>query len=230
MATDHLAHLDADTARLLDVLRTASVTSAVEQCPGWDLDALTRHLGTVHRWATAIVRTGDKQPQQTPDVDDRGFVPWLADGVADLQQVLVATDPQAPCWTLAGPGTAGFWRRRMALETAVHRWDAEHALGDPGPVDPGLAADGVAEVVEVMLPRQVHLDRIAPLTSAMRLVATDREAKWVVGSGNAVATVTGSSEALLLLLWRRTTRRDPRLTCEGDLAALDVLLATALTP
>lgn len=230
MATDHLIHLAADADRLVALLRRNPPTTAVEHCPGWDLGALTRHLGAVHRWATSIVRSGDKAPQQAEEVDDDRLAEWLAGGVADLHTALTAADPDSPCWTLAGPGTAGFWRRRMALETAMHRWDAEHAAGSPGPIDADLATDGVSEVVESMLPRQIHLGRIPAPTTAMRLRATDHDADWLVGTGPALASITGPSASLLLLLWRRTTREDSSLACDGDLAALDVLLATALTP
>lgn len=230
MATPHLAHLDADTARLVEVLRTAEATTPVEHCPGWDLGALTRHLGTVHRWVTAIAQTGEKAAQQPDDVADAALASWLQAGVVDLADALSASPPDSPCWTLTGQGTSGFWRRRMALETALHRWDAENAVGTPDPIDAALSADGVDEVVVSMLPRQVDLGRIAPPTTAMLLVPTDHDAPSLVGAGPPLATVTGPSEALLLLLWRRTTRHDVRLTCEGDLAALDALLATALTP
>lgn len=48
-------------------------------------------------------------------------------------------------------GPLAFWIRRMAHETAVHRVDAAQAVGERWRVDPELAADGVAEALELWL-------------------------------------------------------------------------------
>jgi hypothetical protein len=44
------------------------------------------------------------------------------------------------------------------------------------------------------------------------------------------ASVTGSAEALLLLLWKRTTLGDARLTVTGSHTAAATVLAQPLTP
>ena len=43
------------------------------------------------------------------------------------------TPAETPTWNWArnAPDTAAFWPRRMAQETAVHRWDAQSAAGHP---------------------------------------------------------------------------------------------------
>ena len=62
-------------------------------------------------------------------------------------------DPEAPAWNLAPqPKKAGFWPRRMAHETAVHRWDAQLAIAAGEPIEAKLAADGVSEVLDTWLP------------------------------------------------------------------------------
>src|SRR4029453_10276847 len=64
----------------------------------------------------------------------------------ELLEALGSTDPATLLWTFHPPDqTAGFWRRRMAQETVVHRVDAESAHGRPRPVPAALAADGVDE-------------------------------------------------------------------------------------
>ena len=85
----------------------------------------------------------------------------------------------------------------------MHRWDAETALGRASVLDPALAADGVAEVIDTMAPRQVTLGRSAPLGQALRLASTDTGESWVLGPGPPAATVSASAPDLLLLLWRR---------------------------
>jgi uncharacterized protein (TIGR03083 family) len=48
------------------------------------------------------------------------------------------------------PATVGFWQRRQAHETAMHRIDAEAAAGDVHPIDAELAADGIDEWLELV--------------------------------------------------------------------------------
>ncbi len=146
---------------------------------------------------------------------------------ACLLEVLRDTDPGRPCWTFAGERTAGFWRRRQALETVVHRVDAERVAADPTPLPEDLAEDGVAEVVDLLHARQVHLGRTAPPTAAASLVSTASGRTWLLGEGAPQATVTGPPEQLLLLLWKRPSSGLQR---EGELAALDALLTGRLTP
>jgi hypothetical protein len=47
--------------------------------------------------------------------------------------------------------TVGFWARRMALKTVVHRVDAEQARGAVAPVDAALGTDGIDEIFVIML-------------------------------------------------------------------------------
>jgi uncharacterized protein (TIGR03083 family) len=211
---DHLAHLRADADAVLAALSVGDPSAPVAACPGWTLRDLVVHLGGVHRWARQIVSTGELQRQQEEhEVVD--LAAWFAEGAAALLDVLAAADPAEPCWSFTTDRTKGFWRRRQALETVVHRWDAEHAVGEPGPIDPVLAADGVAEVVDLMAPRQVKLGRIGPLPVAVELRALEG-GRWVLGEAPVSATVTASAEVLLLLLWHRVDPGDPRVRVDGD--------------
>lgn len=224
---DHLSHLAADAARTAHVLRTADPGVAVPGCPDWTLRDLGTHLGQVHRWAAEVVRTGGRAAQPQVQVADAELGDWLAEGAAELLQVLRGTEPDRPCWAFAGEQQASFWRRRQALETVVHRLDAERAAGDPTPVPADLAEDGVAEVVDLLHARQVQLGRTAAPTKAATLVSTSSGRTWVLGKGAPTATVTGPPEQLLLLLWKRDSTGLQRA---GDLTALGDLLAARLTP
>jgi uncharacterized protein (TIGR03083 family) len=62
------------------------------------------------------------------------------------------------------------------------------------------------------------------------LDAGNTGAGWTGSDVQPGATLTGSPEALLLLLWGRTGLDDNRLTVSGDRAAAQAVLATALTP
>jgi uncharacterized protein (TIGR03083 family) len=222
---DHLAHLRADVDAVLAVLARATSTEPVAACPGWTVRHLVEHLGSVHRWATQIVRTGEAQREEEHEVED--VAAWFAEGATVLIETLAAASPGATCWSFTTDQTAAFWVRRQALETVVHRWDAERALGEPGRIDPTLAADGVAEVVELMAPRQVRLGRIPPLESSVELCATDTSSSWLLGEGPATGSVEATAEELLLLLWHRIDAGDPRVRTTGDAAAV---LRLALAP
>ncbi len=223
--TDYLAHLRADVAAVLEVVGRASLTEPVAACPGWALRDLVEHLGAVHRWATQVVQTGQKRDETEHDVGN--LASWFAEGADTLISALTAVDPAAPCWSFTADKTYGFWVRRQALETVVHRWDAERAVGEPGPIDAALAVDGVREVVELMTPRQIRLGRIDPLPFALALRATDTGDSWVLGEGDPVAGVEATAELLLLLLWHRVDPRDPRLRVEGS---AHEVLSLALAP
>jgi uncharacterized protein (TIGR03083 family) len=222
---DYLPLLRADVDAVLDVVARASLDEPVVACPGWTVRGLVEHLGNVHRWATAIVSSG--QAQEEPLESPSNLAAWFADGASGLLTTLCSVDPAEPCWSFTSDKTKGFWVRRQALETLLHRWDAQRAVGEPGLLDPALAGDGVAEVVELMTPRQVRLGRIAPLPFAVELAATDTDGRWVLGDGEVGASVEASAEVLLLLMWHRVDPGDPRVRTTGP--ATDVL-RLALTP
>ena len=51
-------HLRAEVAAFRACL-DGDLRAPVAACPGWDVAALTTHLGRVHRWATAALRSDD---------------------------------------------------------------------------------------------------------------------------------------------------------------------------
>lgn len=228
----HLDHLTAEVTAFRDVLTEADLNATVAACPGWLIRDLVLHLGQVHRWATAIVRTTQLQPESEPEVGirDPALARWFAEGAEQLIATLAAADPAAPCWSFTADRTAGFWVRRQALETAVHRWDAQGAEGEPDPLDPELAAEGLAEVVDLMLPRQQRLGRVGPLPHAVTLRAVDTGTSRTIGEGEPVAELHAPAELLLLLLWHRVDPGDPRLHVTGDRAAAAEVLRLPLAP
>jgi uncharacterized protein (TIGR03083 family) len=248
---EQLAHLERNAARLAGLLAANDPGTPVPSCPGWDLRRLGEHVGRVHGWASgALAGDPDRELPEAP-ADAGGLAIWYAGLAAELQTALRGADPDAPAWTFdSDGGTAGFWHRRMALETAVHLWDAEDALGTPGPVDAGLAADGVDEVVRMFFPRQVRLARAEPLRRALAVeVTTAASAEdlvagqpgsrtWVLaGDGSRPdltpppeAMVSGPAEPVLLVLWGRLPVTDPRVTVTGDLAVAKEVLLAGITP
>lgn len=238
---DHVAALQREGAAFVAGMRAADPRTPVAACGTWSVRDLAAHLGSIHRWAAQVVRSGQPGAQRPPPTDD-DLADWVAAGIDDLV-VALTVDPDRPCWTFSGPGTARWWQRRQALETLVHRVDVQRAGGDAGPVAKDLAVDGVAEVVDVLHPRQVARGRCAPAPGRLLLVAQDTGHRWELpgaagpasgptGSGAAApeVSIAGPAEALLLLLWQRLGPYDPRLRVLGDRALVEQVLAGPLTP
>jgi uncharacterized protein (TIGR03083 family) len=232
----YLTSLARDAAAFADLLRTVDLYAAVPDCERWDVVDLAGHLGGVHRWARDAVITGAPGDEPVGPRQRGELVPWFEEGAAQLLDTLRSTDPGAACWTFGPkPRTASFWVRRQAHETAMHLRDLRRALLIDVPLDPAFAADGVDEVVSVFFPRQVRLERTAPLAAGVRLVAADVPgASWVIaGDGTDpdaayAATLTGSAEDLLLVLWGRGGGEMP--STEGDSAVVVPFLLATLTP
>lgn len=226
---DHLDALRGEGAVFADVLDRADAGLPVQACGGWRLRDLAHHLGGVHRWAAAAALGGGSAPSvaERPMPPDDSLAGWLREGLDEL--VVALADAGRPCWTLTGPATTVWWRRRQALETSVHRVDAELVLGPASHIDPSLAADGVSEVVDVLHPRQMRLGRAATPVAALRLNAEDGHGSWLVPGPSPEAQVSGPAETLLLLLWGRTDLDDPRLQVE-DRRRVQAVLAEPLTP
>lgn len=215
MSLSLLASLEASTAAFGQLLGCSDLDRAVATCPGWRVLDLAHHLGNVHRWALAATLTGSP-PDLPEDAPGPSAVQeWYAGSAAALVDRLATADPSEACWHFgAPPRQVGWWVRRQAHETAVHLWDAQAALGTGVALDAALAADGVEEVLDVFVPRQVRMQRMPPLTAAVRLVATDAPLDRVLGDGAVVATLTGTASDLALLLWKRVPLE--RLGVEGD--------------
>lgn len=210
-------------------LRAAAtdLTARVPGCPDWDVAELVRHVGSAHHNAALIVgerlntRPTRDQVQPAAGTDP---LAWLATGTAALVEVMAAADPATPVWTFGPDRTAEFWFRRMGQETLVHRVDAEQAAGRPSELDANLAADGVAECLEVFLP--LLAGRAGePAGGALLLHAVDVEAAWLLtfDTGSVAvevehrkgdACIQGGAADLLLWLWGRVPTED--LTVYGD--------------
>jgi uncharacterized protein (TIGR03083 family) len=205
----------------------------VPACQGWTVADLVLHTGMVHRHKLEIVRGRLAEPPSPwpPPAPPRAeLLGWYEQGLEELHTVLEDADPETRVWTFYRPDqTASFWRRRMAQETAVHRVDAESAHGDPRPVPAALAADGVAELLEVFLAPHADGAPVGGRGETLHLHATDTEGEWrvrllpagvEVGQGHAQgdAVAAGAASDLLLFLWGRGPAE--RLDRAGDPALL----------
>lgn len=224
-----LAHLRREQDAFAACL-AGDLSAAVEHCGNWTLADLAEHLGGAGEWVAVAVTEGrlDHQAPAAPREREE-LLAWFARMCA-AQYDALAQDPLKEVWTVWPPNNIGFWRRRRCLETLVHRWDAEHALGVVSVLDPELCAEGVAEVVDTVAPREVSLGRALEPTRALQLRAVDTGDSWVLGPGSPAATVSGLAADLLLAVWHRLAPDAPSLTWEGDAAAGRALLSGRLVP
>ncbi|KUN39796.1 hypothetical protein AQJ30_09040 [Streptomyces longwoodensis] len=233
-----------EAARFSASVDPTRLDAAVPSCPGWTVYDLIAHVAGVYRWHRQHLqrRTASTPRHERPQVPAHmPVLTWWQREFTAMEQELDAVSPTEPAWNWAGrPPVALFWHRRMAHETALHRWDAENALGVRHSVDSTLWTDGVTEVLDTFLPGGRNAGIAGP-TGTVALTATDTGAHWriavresgvllapradVPGAGPAPdCTAEGTTEDLLLVLWGRATAAD-RLRVQGDATLLRCLRA-----
>jgi uncharacterized protein (TIGR03083 family) len=204
---DRIEVLAAEGAALISAARQGPLNARIVACPGWVLTDVARHVGTTWRWATQVVGERRQAPgefESEPEhlADDQA-TEWLDGGLVGLLDALRGCPPETPVWGFGlHPRTAAFWSRRQAIETVIHRVDAELAIGVPAPVEAAVASDGVGEFVDVLLPRQYYRKDVPP----GQLVVTVTDTGDVFSHGDpaaGIATLRGPAEDLLLQLWER---------------------------
>lgn len=213
--------------------RSAGLGAPIPSCPGWTVTDLLVHCAHGDEWARVIVEQDTVGRVDPPAPDDHptgdALVPWFVDGAHALAAALAAVDPSKPVWTFSATDrTAGFWLRRRAHESAMHRYDAQLAAGAADPIDAALAADGIDEFLEVFVPRS--REPVAAPGARLHFHCTDVPGEWlIVGSDDGV-TVTrehakgdvaarGPASDLLLALRGRTEPGTIELF--GDAALFD---------
>jgi uncharacterized protein (TIGR03083 family) len=195
----------------------------VPHCPDWDAAELVGHMGTILAWMDAIVTTGERvsrRDRETPPAGHAALAAWYSAHLDRTVGVLTATPADSPAWTFSSLGDhrAGWWRRRLAVELAIHRWDAQHAANPgaaPPPLDAGVAGAGIEEFLTEFLPGLLAQPDVTGLAGTLCLHATDGPGDWLfdlsaravaqAGPATADATVQGTRSDLLLWL----TNREP---------------------
>ena len=231
-AERHLAALRREGAALSAAARD-DLAAPVPSCPEWAVTDLVGHVGRIYERVAKVVRRhadAEIPVSDAPLPAGDALLDWFDGTHAELVDALATEDPDTPCWNWSGNDLrARFWVRRMAHETAVHRWDAQLAHGTPDPVEPELAADGVAEMLEVFLPRALRRRPVDGLAGTFAVIATDTGDAWhgrlwpdraETARGAAPtppdAALRGTAPDLLLAFWGRDvpveTSGDERIT------------------
>nr|BFD94749.1 maleylpyruvate isomerase family mycothiol-dependent enzyme [Kitasatospora sp. Xyl93] len=224
--TEHIDALRREGTRLAEAAARTEPSAPVPTCPEWQSADLLRHIGSVHRWAAAIVSRGLRAPLDEagaqaaigPLPPDAELLGWYREGHAALVDTLIAAPVDLECWSfLPSAGPLAFWARRQAHETAIHRLDADAAAGAPGPVvDTALALDGIDELVRGFMPRaRSALRSDVPRTLQVR--ATDGAGAGTgagagAGAGAGGATTTAEEAGS----WRLTITQEPPTVTTGE--------------
>jgi len=169
---------------------------------------------------------------------------------AGLRDEFAAREPEDPAGSWYTPDqTVGFWIRRMAQETVIHRIDAELGTGQPvAPVPADLAIDGIDELLKIFAAYGVaewgdyFTGILAGSPGRTYIVRTDGAA-WRVrtgpglfavedGAGDSVAdvAVSGPPTAVLRWVWTREDAGEPStVLVEGAPEAVEELRRCIVT-
>lgn len=223
MGTSDLLCVSADDARSLLVAAETGWGRPVPHCPGWDAADLVRHTGGILLWIAAILTSRERVERRTlvraPE-DPADLPAWYLANLDRILDVLGSADPESATWTFSSLGDrrVKWWSRRFAVEFAVHRWDAEHAVAATGgpssrPLDGDVAAQGVEEFVVEFLPGLLAREGVKGISGILHLRATDGPAVWWIdldAGGTSFpelaksdTTVRGTRSDLLLWLVNR---------------------------
>lgn len=223
-----LTHLRADAATMAEVAGQG-LDADVPPCPGWSVRDVLEHTGAVYSHKVACMRleSGPKSPDDWSHgpVDGEDLVEWFRTRADELVDQLEIRGPEAVCFTWYEPDqTVGFWYRRMAQETAVHRTDVESAFERVSAVGDDLATDGIDEVLDRFLTYQA--EDVGPDAPGRGTVAVRTgEHIWratLTADGVTLSRDPGSSDAVVsgepseLLLWLWGRRPDTAVSSEGD--------------
>jgi uncharacterized protein (TIGR03083 family) len=236
----------AEVGTLADLVRDADLSTRIPWSRTWRLGDLVHHVGGVHRWAAALVREEARGYRPIRDTDDWPSDPtsaraarWLLAGRDGLVDVLRERDPDERVWAWGPHHHVRFWSRRMTHETAVHRADAELALGRDPSFSPQLAGDGVNEFLENLWSARAWRRDMGALRGdgeSLRFDSTDTGERWRIERNEkgfdwsyhprpraprGDVTVAAPVADLYLLVWKRLRPEAPTVTLRGDRSVFD---------
>jgi uncharacterized protein (TIGR03083 family) len=187
----------------------------VPACSGWTVRDLVRHVVDVYGFVTEVLTTRATDRPERPAVPAGDPAEVFEAALDGLVSALQAADADTPVWnwTVHEPHLAGFWARRMAHESSVHRFDAQAAHGVVQPIDAELASDGIDELIDVIGPRVYLRDGVSGPTGTVTLASADDGSWHLMLEAQAITrlgplkepevTARGTTSALLLALYSR---------------------------
>lgn len=193
---EQLDTITTEGQRLLD-FAARDLDQIVPQYPTWTLRDLVIHTASIYARTVTVCATLPQERIPAPHLPaGRDPLDWFRKSVSALVDAFSGTDPKAEVWFMTPDRSVGAWRRRMVIETGVHRWDAQQALEDPEPLLPFVAVSGLDEFGDMWLPRLGDLP-------TLEVTATDLGRSWKYGSGEPSTVAAGTASELYLRLMAR---------------------------
>jgi uncharacterized protein (TIGR03083 family) len=238
--------LGAESETLAGAVRGARPEAGVPGCPGFTLGEAARHVGSQYRMLWRWLREGGKPAEwQREPAPGQDLADYVRTGVAPLLAELGAHEPDEPCETWwPEERNYGFWRRRMAHEATVHRYDVQAAAGEspdesPDEVPDDIALDGIDEILTLWFEHRLATLAVAGTRDQVVAVRTGG-LEWLTRGGPQVtstrrpgepagdvpepdATLSGTPMEVYLWLWGR--RPDRVVRWEGNDDAIAQLWA-----
>jgi uncharacterized protein (TIGR03083 family) len=225
---DYLTSIAADGKALMDIAARNDLDLPVATCPGWTLGDLLAHVSGANRWVSRCVSSGLTAQERILPPAPTGrdaLLRWSQESLDELLSVLSATPPDQPVWTpIRGVLGSVWWRRKAALEVAIHRNDAENAVKlDHQIIDARLALDGIDEYSQEFLPLMLHTVAEPAPVRAVLLSPNDIDDSRILSlipAGDerdpGVPGVELSASASDLFLWMWNRLPDGSLAVSGD--------------
>jgi uncharacterized protein (TIGR03083 family) len=225
---DYLGSIEADRRALAGIATDFELGLRVPNCPDWALRDLLDHVSGATRWMTKCVAEGEAAQQRVLPPAPEGreeLVDWFNESIDGLLDALSSTPSEALLWTpIRGSLGSVWWRRKAALEVAIHRTDAEQAVGaGHEPIDPLLALDGIDEYAEEFLPLMLHAVAERPPVTAVLLSPNDIDDSRTLSlipagvdtdPGDPQVEIRATASELLLWMWNRIPAE--ALSVSGD--------------
>jgi len=214
----------------------------VPSCPEWTVADLVQHVGAVYLHKVATMRAGAiPSPWPPAGLNDEEPVALLDRAYAELIEEFARHAPEdfSPTW-YDPDQTVGFWIRRMAQETVIHRLDAELAADLPvAPIPDDLAIDGIDELLKIFVAydaKKYPEDYAEVLSASPGWSYTINSAgvEWLIGTSpgsfsvgggpgmtvpdfsNTDVKISGTPTAVLRWAWNRETPGETStVTIEG---------------
>ena len=190
-------------------------------------------MGGILVWMAAVVTSGERVSRRSlaPEPQDPADLPgWYLASLDRALDVLGSASPGSETWTFSSTGDrrVAWWARRLAVEVAIHRWDAQDAVAadggpSPDPLDGEVAAAGIEEFMIEFLPGMLAQETAGGLGGTLHLHATNGPAEWWIDLEAARPAVSGHIKADTairgtrsdLLLWLTNRRSADSLEVLG---------------
>ncbi len=205
---------------------------SIPTCPGWKMHNLVSHLSNEYRFWAAQLIAGDAMDRAavSTSVERQDLNSELDQNEADLVARLEYASEGAVCWNWSAEDFTSDWvARRMALETAIHRVDAESANGVSSPIDRDLSIDGVDERFDVHLRSELQRNPTASLGGTICFICSDSDVAWTVqaergrlrvrnGRAPASVALVGTASDIFQFVWNRADLARFQVTGERSVA------------